>query len=833
MQAWTYRQGDSTMMSELSAVLEGNDSDAMIRLKRIMDGIDAAVAYVDNQFKYRYANRAFCAIYGLSYEAMTRLDVHALLGQSSFREVHNYILQALMGERVYYERLVQCGSGELRWMLVQLTPDRVGDKVLGYFAVMLDIQDRKRTEQVLSNTSNELRRLLDNMPGPICYIDQQFCYRYVNRAFCEWIGLNSDCIQGKTVSEIEGEAIFSKLAPSIRRALSGQAISLERIITYRDGRQHWMYLRYVPDQRSSADIQGVYAIMSDIQALKETEKKLRQVNWLLDSHINNSPLAVTEWTADFRLVRWSPQAERIFGWKSEEVLGRRMSDWNFVFPADIPDLKAELDRVRHTHRHHAVTLTRNHRKDGSIAYCEWYHSCLYNEQGQLVSILSLAQDISSRVEAEERLNYLANHDPLTGLPNRTLLQERLKQALARSKRSGKPLALLFIDLDRFKVVNDTLGHKVGDRLLKLVSETLRDCVRGSDTIARLGGDEFMLLLEDQANRNSAAALANKMLLALTQPFYIDDHEIFIGASIGISFYPDDGQDIDMLTKNADVAMYRAKESGSNSYQFFAEDMAQALQQQVVLERSLRAAIEHNQLSLLFQPRYKLLEHSIEPVALEAFVRWTHPELGLLTPKVFMKVAEDSNLMNELGDWIFEHALQAMKVLRSEYPTLQMAINISSRQLRQAHFVSRLALLCRQYDIPPEALILEIHEATLLCEHALLESLFHKLKELGILIAIDDFGIGYASLIQLKQLPIDILNIDKQFIQNIGQDQGDEAITSATLAIAQQLGMQVMAEGVESQVQLDFLRRQRCSYVQGFFLGEPSSLEQVMVKLRSV
>lgn len=820
------------MMTELSAVLERNDAESMIRLRRIMDGIDAAVAYVDNQFKYRYANLAFCRLYGLEYEEITRLDVHTLLGQSSFREIHNYILQALMGERVYYERLVQCGNGELRWMLVQLTPDRVGERVLGYFAVMVDIQDRKRTELVLSNTNHELRRLLDSMPGPIAYIDPQFSYRYVNRAFCEWIGLSSDCIQGKTVAEIEGEAIFTKLAPSMRRALGGQVVSMERIITHRDGQQNWMYLRYLPDQRAGSEIQGIYAIMSDIQPLKETEKKLRQVNWLLDSHINNSPLAVTEWTADFRLVRWSSQAEKIFGWSAEEVLGRRMGDWEFVFPADMPDLKAELERVRSTHSHHAVTLTRNHRKDGSVAYCEWYHSCLYNEQGQLVSILSLAQDISSRIEAEQRLSYLANHDPLTGLPNRSLLQERLRQALGRSKRSGKPLALLFIDLDRFKVVNDTLGHKIGDRLLKRVSETLQECVRGTDTIARLGGDEFMLLVEDQVNRDSAAALANKMLLALTQPFYIEENEIFIGASIGISFYPDDGQDIDTLTKNADVAMYRAKESGSNSYQFFAEDMAQALQKQVVLERSLRQAIEHNQLTLLFQPRYEVKKKGLEPVALEALVRWSHPELGLLTPKSFLKVAEDSNLMNELGAWVFEASLRALVEIQKSHPTLKVAVNISGRQLRQTYFVRDLDRLCHQYQISPDRLILEIHEATLQGDADRLDVLFHELKNMGISLVIDDFGTGYASLLQLKQLPIDVLNIDKQFIQNLGRNEDDEAITAATLAIAQKLGLSVLAEGVETREQLDFLIEQGCRLVQGFYLGEPLSLEETIQALHT-
>ncbi len=816
---------------QISSIVEPNDADAVHRLKRIMDGIDATVAYVDNQFKYRYANWAFCNLYGFSFEAMTRMDVHTLLGQSSFREVHNYILQALMGERVYYERLVQCSNGEHRWMLVQLTPDRVNERVLGYFVVMVDIQDRKRTEQVLSNTSNELKRLLDNMPGPIAYIDLQFCYRYVNRAFCEWIGLSSDCIHGKTIAEIEGEAIFSKLSPSIRRSLSGQPVSMERIITYRDGQQNWMYLRYVPDQRGSVEIQGVYAIMSDIQPLKETEKKLRQVNWLLDSHINNSPLAVTEWTADFRLVRWSPQAEKIFGWQSEEVLGRRMGDWDFVFPADLPELKIELERVRNTHSHHAVTLTRNYRKDNTIAYCEWYHSCLYNEQGHLVSILSLAQDISSRVEAEQRLNYLANHDPLTGLPNRSLLQERLKQALARTKRSGKTMALLFIDLDRFKVVNDTLGHKVGDRLLKQVSETLRDCVRGSDTIARLGGDEFMLLLEDQANRDSAASLANKMLLALTQPFYIDDHEIFIGASIGISLYPDDGQDIESLTKNADVAMYRAKESGSNSYQFFAEGMAQAIQKQAVLERSLRNAIEHDQLSLVFQVRYNIQALVLKPVALEALVRWSHPDLGLLEPKSFLKVAEDSNLINEMGEWVFEQVLRLLASLETLSPELQIAVNVSGRQLRQPHFVPRLEMLCRQYHVKPKRLILEIHEATLQGDAETLERLFRQLKDMGVSIVIDDFGTGYASLIQLKQLPIDVLNIDRQFIKNLGHNPNDEAITAATLAIAQKLGMQVMAEGVETRGQLDFLIEQGCSFAQGFYFSEPKSFKEIMHELQ--
>src|SRR5260221_3436568 len=397
---------------------------------------------------------------------------------------------------------------------------------------------------------------------------------------------------------------------------------------------------------------GIYAVHPDIHDQKRNEEALRRANWMLSSHINNTPLAVLEWDRDFRLVRWSPQAENIFGWRAEEVLGMPITCSQLTHEADRDQVVTLINKLMSGEEPRATGLNRNYRKDAETIWCEWYHSCLLDEQGSIVSILSFVQDVSSRIQAEERLQYLATRDALTGLPNRLLLQERLRQAIAQAKRSGHRVGVLFIDLDRFKNVNDTLGHRIGDELLKRVTASLSGALRETDLLARLGGDEFMVIVEDFDDPSVLGRIAQKLLDAIAEPFEIEEHDIYVTSSIGIAVYPDDSDDPEELLKHADVAMYRSKELGRNTFQFLDSNLAEHRLRQHTLETALRTALSDNALQLQYQPAMRIHDRTI--VGAEALLLWTDPEHYYVPPPVFIHAEVDSGLIHAVVEWVLKN-----------------------------------------------------------------------------------------------------------------------------------------------------------------------------------
>ncbi len=449
-----------------------------------------------------------------------------------------------------------------------------------------------------------------------------------------------------------------------------------------------------------------------------------------------------------------------------------------------------------------------------------YDGFILTEQGKYAGIGNghdLLGAITERKQAH--LFYLAHYDALTDLPNRLLFKDRLGQACTRSQRNGHSVALMFLDLDRFKLINDTLGHSVGDRLLKSVAARLLDTVRKKDTVSRLGGDEFTIILDDVETPQDAAVVAQKILYAMGQPFVLEGNEVVVTTSIGVAFYPQDAANPEELQKNSDAAMYHAKERGKNNYQFFKSEMNLQVNARLSLENHLRKAVEAEQLLLHYQPQVELSTGRV--VGVEALLRWQHPELGFVPPLNFIPLAEELGLMASIGEFVLHEACRQNKQWRDELGVrVCMAVNLAGWQLEQPDFPDTVERILRKTGLSPRCLELELTENVLMENIEQAQSALNVLGQMGVLVAIDDFGTGYSSLSYLLNLPIDTLKIDKCFIQSIGQQEDGATIATAVIALARSLKLNVVAEGVETAEQQEFLREQGCDFIQGYFFCRP-------------
>jgi diguanylate cyclase (GGDEF)-like protein len=471
----------------------------------------------------------------------------------------------------------------------------------------------------------------------------------------------------------------------------------------------------------------------------------------------------------------------------------------------------------------------NRRKDGEI-YAEWLTISTVNDAaGQTTHYVAIFSDATQLKPSQERMDFLPNHDALTGLPNRILLQDRLSQAIRRAQRERGRLALLFVDLDRFKKVNDTLGHEVGDRLLEAVARRLGERLRGADTLSRLGGDEFLILLDGHSSAAGAAAAAQACLDLLRSPLQIDTHAIPLSASIGISLYPTDGMDAETLIRSADLAMYHAKERGRGNYQFHAPEMSIAAQEQHALENALRGALARGELGLLYQPQIELATGHLWGV--EALARWAHPDLGAVAPERFIPVAERIGLIGELGEWVLTEACRQLVRWRTAgFAVPRIAVNVSIQQLARSNLLPTLQRCLVESGLVPEDLEVEVTESVIVGDNARVITALSDLRSLGISLVVDDFGTGACALGRINRVPIDRLKIHGSFIRCIGRGQSEEAITRAIIDLGRDLGLAVIAEGVEREDQSAFLQAAGCRLAQGYLFGEPMDADALGVYL---
>ncbi|MRW82738.1 EAL domain-containing protein [Pseudoduganella sp. FT26W] len=565
--------------------------------------------------------------------------------------------------------------------------------------------------------------------------------------------------------------------------------------------------------------------------IKASRQQLRESEARFRGAFGQAAVGLAQLSADGRWLRANRKLLDIVGYTEEELRGMHVSD--LVTPEDwqidAPLLRALADGELETSSREKRYLC----KDGRRIWVKATVTAMQPD-GSHASLVAVVEDISQRKQYEEELMHLARHDALTGLANRTLLLDRVSQAIAQARRSGNQVAMLFLDLDRFKTINDSLGHDAGDRVVVEVGRRLKQAVRDADTVARFGGDEFVVLMPELPTEHIAAALAQKILNALFEPMLIHGHEVAPACSVGISLYPRDGADGKVLLKNADAALYQAKAMGRGNYQFYSEEMNARTLDRLTLESGLRHAVERGELQLKYQPQIDLASGDI--IGAEALLRWHPAGQHLIMPDAFISIAEETGLIVPIGEWVLRTACaQQVAWRRAGLPNLRVAVNLSARQFRQPGLDAMVARVLADTGCPPGRLELEITESVLMERPDSAAQTLQRLSDMGVQLAIDDFGTGYSSLSYLKRFPINALKIDRSFVRDIAMhsaDNDDGAIAAAVIALAHSMGLTVVAEGVETARQRDFLRALHCDQAQGFYFSEPMpapALEHLFIK----
>lgn len=578
---------------------------------------------------------------------------------------------------------------------------------------------------------------------------------------------------------------------------------------------------------------------SSLRALRKSEACLANAQRI--AHLGN-----WEWELATGRFRLSDEGQSILGMAQ----GEPVETWDAYLQAIHPEEQAGAREALAAAVANRTRVSLDHRicrPDGSIRIIHQEGELACDDAGEPRALIGTLQDITERKRAQEHLDFLAYYDSLTGLPNRLLYRDRLRQAVAEAQRHGNMAATLLLDLDRFKLINDTMGHQQGDRLLQEVADRLKTCVRSSDSIgrlkgggeardeamsvARLGGDEFTILLNRIAGAPDAAKVGRRMLEALSKPFHLDGQEVFVTASIGISLFPLDGESADQLLKNADTAMYHAKQSGRSNYQFYSQSMNATAGERLAIENRLHKALEREEFLLHYQPLLSLETGRI--IGSEALVRWQHPELGLVSPAQFIPIAEETGLIVKLGEWVLEKACAQTRAWHEMgFGGLRIAVNLSARQFQRQNLLQVITRTLLSTDLHPHCLDLELTESMMMQDGDSAIGTLRDLRSLGVRLSMDDFGTGYSSLSYLRRLPLDTLKIDRSFVKDSTSNQEDATIITAIIAMAHSLKLQVLAEGIETQAQLAFLHGQGCDEAQGFYFSKPVPVEEMTGLLKT-
>ena len=704
-------------------------------------------------------------------------------------------------------------------------PVRRDGKTIGSVVTFSDITERRRTAEKLESQLRFTQTLIDTLPNPIFYKDADLRYVGCNLAYESYIGQSSASILGKDIFQVLPKDLAEMHNQRDRQLIEkGGAQTYETQVSYPDGSRHDMVYYKAVYHRPNGEKDGIVGIMLDVTQLKQAEYLLT----LSAKVFENSREAIVIADADNHIITVNQAFTKITGYLPEEVQGKNPKI--LASGEHGPDFYAAMWQSIRNAGHWQGEIW-NRRKNGEV-YPEWLSiSSVSDEYGKLTHYIGIFADISELKAADERIRFLAQHDALTGLPNRSLLQDRLLQAMANAQRDKEQLAVLFLDLDHFKTINDSLGHHIGDRLLQQVAARLTASVRAIDTVSRQGGDEFVVVLVQLKNPSDAAQLARKILLAISQPYDIDGLELHVTPSIGIAVYPEDGEDTESLIKNADAAMYHAKENGRNNYQYFTENLNTRAFERLTLENSLRRALEHGELLLHYQPLVELPSGAI--VGAEALIRWQHPDFGLVPPDRFIPVAEDTGLIVPIGEWVIQEACRQNKAWQDAgLPAIPVAVNLSAMQFRQKNLAEVIGQILVETGLDANYLELELTESAIMSAAESTTKIMHSFKSMGLRLSVDDFGTGYSSLGYLKHFPIDKLKIDRTFVRDVSTDPDDAAIASAVIALAHSLRLKVIAEGVENQEQLEFLLREGCDGAQGYYYSKPLPAAKMEESLRS-
>jgi len=796
------------------------------RFRTIVTQVPGAV------FRYRpdgpidFVSDAIEDIAGYSARQFMRGRTHAwadLICPEDRREHRRAVRQAVLEVRPYaLEYRIIDAFGIERWVAENGQPQAGEQGVVWVDGIIADISQRKHHEMRIEALLTEQSAILDNVMFGVMFVRHRRIIS-VNRRCEELFGYAHAEMTGCSTAIVfpthfEFEAAGERQYPALA---AGGDFSEERHYLRQDGSQFWALVSGCAlDPLHPND--GSIWVYADITSRKEAEEKLRLSATVLE-HIADGVMVVDPAGI---IVAVNPAFTQITGYPEAEALGRH-SSLTRSQRHDAAFYQAMWDALIASGFWRGEIW--HQRKNGDI-YLEWLTiSAVRDTQGVTTHYVGVFSDITLLKESQEKLDHMAHHDPLTALPNRLLFHDRLQHALLRAARDQEQLAILFIDLDRFKNVNDTLGHHIGDELLKKVAGQLAARLREGDTLARLGGDEFIVLLERVDGEYGATQVAEKLMTMFEQPFTVADHELFVTCSVGISLYPDDALDLNMLIRNADVAMYQAKARGRNGYRFYAPSMTGEGVERLRLETFLRRSLEKNEMFLNYQPQVEIDTGRL--VGVEALVRWNHPELGLVPPVRFIPLAEDSGFINQLGKWVLDEACRQMMRWQAQGLRVpKMAVNLSVKQFERGSIAGMVADILKETGLEPQRLQLEVTESVIMNTGDAL-GFINDLHAIGVGLAIDDFGTGYSSLAYLKQLPVQTLKIDRSFIKDISTDVNDEAIAIAIIQLGKSMHLSVIAEGVETEEQAAFLLRHGCKLAQGYFYSRPVLAQDMLERWR--
>jgi diguanylate cyclase (GGDEF)-like protein/PAS domain S-box-containing protein len=752
-------------------------------------------------------------------QTLTPLDLQPQLSAEAFRTAIDPLLtgerQSLAFESVCVRK---DGSSYPVDSRVQMRRENGGTVM---YAVVTDISARKRLESDLRESQRRLQEITDNVPALIAYVGADQRYRFFNKTYNAWFGSAKAIEPGMSMRQLLGDALYEHAKPHVETCLSGRAVTFESETSVAGARRVGQ-VSYVPRlAEAGAGVEGFYVLVTDITARKHLENALFEEKERAQTTLRAIGDAVITTGVDGRVLYLNPIAETMTGWRNDEALGLPLAQvfkiMNGVTRNAAPSpIELALREDMATGLSADTVLVR---RDGYECAIESSAAPLHDHDANLIGAVLVFHDVSEARAMALKMSHLAQHDFLTGLPNRALLNDRLAQAIMLAQRHQKRLALLFLDLDRFKHVNDTLGHSIGDALLQEVGKRLIACVRGSDTVCRQGGDEFVILLSEIEDAQAAAQVAEKLLTAVTAPYLVTAHELHVTGSLGLSVFPEDGQDVETLIKTADTAMYHAKELGRNNYQFFTQAMNDRAVERFTLERNLRRALSRNEFMLYYQPKVNLGSGAI--IGAEALIRWRHGDGNLVAPGQFIPVAEECGLILPIGEWVMHEACRQNRAWQDAgFPTMPVAVNVSPAQFRKKNFLHLVTQVLADTRLEPRFLELELTESVVMQDVELTTGLLEALTKIGVQLSIDDFGTGYSSLSYLKRFPIDALKIDQSFVRDITTDPDDAAITRAIINMAKSLKQRVIAEGVETADQLAFLRTHACDEMQGYFFSRP-------------
>ncbi|WP_051293527.1 EAL domain-containing protein [Pseudoduganella violaceinigra] len=801
-----------------------------LRFKRLFDRHPHPMWVYDLEtLRFLVVNRAAMAVYGYSEEEFLDMTIEDIRPQHELERLREDLQRSVQSAEQQSGAWTHCCK-DGRCIQVEISSHPLlmaGHKARFVFAH--DVTERLRIERALHASQEMTQLVVDHIPHQIFWKDLDLRYRGCNDVFLQAAGLSSqEEVVGKSDFDFpwshNAERIRADDASIIRSGVP--QLNREDHLLFADGSVHWFLINKLPLHDPGGRTIGLLGTIEDVSERKQVELMLQLHNRALESSVN--AIAITAIHEGSDVIEYAnPALAELTGHAAASLAGRSLEQ--LLASGEDAAARTALHEAMHA-QNDVQLILRGHRRDGRPYWAQLQVAAVGGSEARHTHRVCVLTDMTSTMDYQAQLEHQANHDALTGLPNRNLCGDRLAQAISYAQRYGHTVWVAFLDLDNFKLVNDNLGHGAGDELLRTVASRLRACVRDTDTVARMGGDEFVLVLLDGHGATPSQALLRKILDNVSAPVMLGGKEQLVNCSIGVSLYPADATDPQMLMRYADIAMYRAKESGRNQVQFYEPAMHARIVERAAIENELRGALSRGEMFLVYQPKMKVASGEISGV--EALLRWRHPTMGLIPPGRFIGVAEETGQIVALGRWVIQTACAQNKAWQDAgLPPLRVAVNVSARQFRDKGLADDVVEALRSSGLEAQYLELELTESMMMENADEAVATVQRLKKIGVGLSIDDFGTGYSSLAYLKLFPIDYLKIDQSFVRDMLGDPTVAAIVRSVISLGHSLDFRVIAEGVETEGQLAYLRRYNCDEAQGYHLSHPIMPEEFVVLLK--